>query len=474
MFHLDSFFVYNDLCPTAELRENLEDVQLHPVKMMVFVKFKSEQVRDQVVANMLTMNGILWSEYGVKVKGRSLDSKVKVITILGASPETTSAEIKTAFVEAEIGEVVELDRGFLDQRRLPGVTNGKWVARVKIEDPDKQIPSYIIRKEEGELWSLNFEGRRFVCWKCGSPDHIGDKCKDQEKTFEEVFGDNVRESPVSWAAIVKGTGGVDQEIVVKRDAFAKQIRENNERKSREKREAEERKQQELEEKERLRRENELERQRAVTEVAEQVQQFGDGDDSHLVDAADDIVLVHMVQEHEELTNPVDVPVLPALPPRGPVQGQGGGGERGGGGDEGLDNGSGGGIGRSLVIDRIDSSLLGTGQGPDPSSLQSLLVAENVPRLGGRSFQLDTSLERAFGRGATMLAIEFEGGSKSSSSSDSSSDSEEGMSVITPDREDVRKKRMRVGRDERFGDLSGISGVGDHQLSCSEGEYLKMG
>ena len=28
-------FVYSDLCPTAELRQNLEDVKLHPVKMMV-------------------------------------------------------------------------------------------------------------------------------------------------------------------------------------------------------------------------------------------------------------------------------------------------------------------------------------------------------------------------------------------------------------------------------------------------------
>ena len=51
-------------------------------------------------------------------------------------------------------------------------------------DPNRHIPPYIIRREEGELWSLNFEGRRFVCWKCGSPDHIGDKCKDQERTFE--------------------------------------------------------------------------------------------------------------------------------------------------------------------------------------------------------------------------------------------------------------------------------------------------
>ena len=237
-------------------------------------------------------------------------------------------------------------------------------------------------------------------------------------------------------------------------------------KTKEKREAEERRQQELEEKETLRRENELERQRAVAEVAEQVQHFGDGDDSHLVDAADENILVNIAQENDELPILVDLPVLPNLIPRGVVQGQGGGGELGVGGDEGLDNGSGGETGRNLVIDSIDSSLLDPG--PGPSGLPSLLVGEDVSRVGGRGFHLDTSLERVFGRGATMLAIEFEGGSKSPSSSDSSSDSEGGMSVSTPDRDDVRKKRLRVERYESFGDLSGISGVGGHQLSSSDG------
>ena len=88
-----------------------------------------------------------------------------MITVLGASPETTQEEIKVAFIESGIGEVIEVTRGLLDPRRLPGVSNGKWKARVKIDDPDKEIPSYIIRKEEGELWSLQFDGRRFVCWK---------------------------------------------------------------------------------------------------------------------------------------------------------------------------------------------------------------------------------------------------------------------------------------------------------------------
>ena len=58
------------------------------------------------------------------------------------------------------------------------------------------------------MWSLSFEGRRFVCWKCRSLEHIGDKCRGQERTFKEVFGDpgnvNAVATPVSWAAVGRG------------------------------------------------------------------------------------------------------------------------------------------------------------------------------------------------------------------------------------------------------------------------------
>ena len=104
------------------------DVQLHPVKMMIFIKFTTERIRDEVVNRLQGMNGVMWTEYGVPVRGHSLDASMKVITVLGASPETTEEDIKAAFVEAGIGEAgideaVESTRGLLDQRRLPGVTN---------------------------------------------------------------------------------------------------------------------------------------------------------------------------------------------------------------------------------------------------------------------------------------------------------------------------------------------------------------
>ena len=36
----------------------------------------------------------------------------------GASPETTDEEIKAAFVETGIGEVIEASRGLLDPKRV--------------------------------------------------------------------------------------------------------------------------------------------------------------------------------------------------------------------------------------------------------------------------------------------------------------------------------------------------------------------
>ena len=39
-------FVYNDLCPSDVLRQSVEDVQFHPVKMIIFIKFKNEGARN--------------------------------------------------------------------------------------------------------------------------------------------------------------------------------------------------------------------------------------------------------------------------------------------------------------------------------------------------------------------------------------------------------------------------------------------
>lgn len=79
----------------------------------------------------------------------NLDANVKLIRVLGISPETTTEDIKETFSQVGIGEVVNMRKGLFDPKRMPGVTNGTWLVRIKIIDPDKPIPPYIIRREEG-------------------------------------------------------------------------------------------------------------------------------------------------------------------------------------------------------------------------------------------------------------------------------------------------------------------------------------
>ena len=113
-------FVYTDLCNTTDLRKGVQDVQFHPVKMLLFIKFSEEGWRDAVVDRLQSVEGVTWGEYGVRVKGYSLDAQVKFIRLLGVSPETSEDEIKETFLEVGIGEVIEIKKGWLDARRLPG------------------------------------------------------------------------------------------------------------------------------------------------------------------------------------------------------------------------------------------------------------------------------------------------------------------------------------------------------------------
>ena len=290
-------FVYSDLCNSQDLRREVKDVQFHPVKMLLFVKFSEEKWRDAVVDRFQSTEGVTWSEYGVRVKGYSLDAQVKFVRLLGVSPETGEEEIKETFMELGIGEVIELKKGWLDVRRLPGVTNGTWALRVKILDPDKIIPSYIHRRDEGELWSLNFEGRIFCCWKCGSGTHIGDRCRDHTRTFEEIFNGSVSdenfEKP-TWAAVVRSGQGVGDQEEVQRQKTREmevKIKESNKKRDRERRDLEEQKRLEREEIERQNYLTNKERQEAIEKVKVNAQQQVNSKNDEMDEEDDDSLLL---------------------------------------------------------------------------------------------------------------------------------------------------------------------------------------
>ena len=223
--------------------------------MLIFVKFSEEKWRDKVVEKLQSQEGIVWKDYGVKIKGYSLDAEVKFFRLLGVSPETGEDEIKETFKNLGIGEVVEIKKGMIDEKRLPGVTNGTWTLRVKITDHEKFIPSYIHRRDEGELWSLNFEGRVFCCWKCGSGSHIGDKCREVSKTFDEVFNGSASDENFvqpTWAAVVRSGQFSDANQEARAKEMEERVKEDNKRKALEKRFLQAR----HEEEERKRKENE--------------------------------------------------------------------------------------------------------------------------------------------------------------------------------------------------------------------------
>ena len=76
------------------MRNEIKDVQFHPVKMLLFIRFSEDKYRDEVLARIQSSEGLIWSDYRVRIKGYSLDAQVKFIRLLGVSPETGEEEIK--------------------------------------------------------------------------------------------------------------------------------------------------------------------------------------------------------------------------------------------------------------------------------------------------------------------------------------------------------------------------------------------
>ena len=173
-------FVYDILCPSDHLRADLEDVQLHPVKKHLLIKFKTVESRD-TVAGMLSGDGLEWPAFSTKVQGWAMDKPVIFIRVLGASPLTTKHDIKQ--VMEQYGEVIEVKKGFLSNK-LPNVTNGTWTVRMVV-GADQTIPSFVFVREDGEIWQLAHDSQVTVCWKCGGKGHIGSRCREQAVSLDE-------------------------------------------------------------------------------------------------------------------------------------------------------------------------------------------------------------------------------------------------------------------------------------------------
>ena len=195
-------FVYSVLSvggtsPPQVVRAGVQDIQLHPVKKLLFVKFTEQQLRDEVVTRL--QNGLVWPEFDTTVTGWSMDKPVERVRVLGTSPETTEADMRK--ILGQYGEILDAQKGYIS-RKLPGCTNGIWTVRLVLR-VGMCLPPFLVMKDEGEVWQLA-TGETSVCWKCGQSGHIGDKCRQAVTVLAESIASPAVGDQPSWAHVVKG------------------------------------------------------------------------------------------------------------------------------------------------------------------------------------------------------------------------------------------------------------------------------
>ena len=195
-------FVYSVLAvggtsAPQQIRAAVVDIQLHPVKKLLFLKFDDQTIRDEIATRLQT--GIVWPAFATSVTGWGMDKPVERLRVLGVSPETDEKDIRS--VLQSYGEIVEAKKGFIS-KKLPGCTNGIWTVKLILNE-EKLLPPFLIMKEEGEVWQLA-TGEVSVCWKCGKTGHIGDKCHQDVSALAASLAGPAESHQPSWAHVVRG------------------------------------------------------------------------------------------------------------------------------------------------------------------------------------------------------------------------------------------------------------------------------
>ena len=135
-------FVYSVLSvggtsPPHVIRAAVLDIQLHPVKKLMFVKFTDQKVRDEVVARLQA--GLNWPAFDTIVSGWAMDKPIERIRVLGVSPESDEAELRG--ILGQYGEVLEAQKGLIS-KKLPGCTNGIWTMKMFVGEGKSLPPFY--------------------------------------------------------------------------------------------------------------------------------------------------------------------------------------------------------------------------------------------------------------------------------------------------------------------------------------------
>ena len=154
--------------------EELVDIQDHPFLPQVFVKVKSEEIVKRVEAKM--KSGIKVTGKNVTLYGWRCDVPLTTVKLNGANPDTPRDIIIK--VMTKYGKVESCDRGRVDYFKENFVSDGTWHLRMRPEQ-GKGLPSIVYFTEGGntDTWSLIFDGKVAICWKCGGEAHRGDQCR---------------------------------------------------------------------------------------------------------------------------------------------------------------------------------------------------------------------------------------------------------------------------------------------------------
>ena len=94
------------------IRAGVQDIQLHPVKKLLFIKFTEQQLRNEVAVRLQA--GMAWPAFDTTVTGWSMDKPVERVRVLGTSLETDQAGIRR--ILGQYGEILDCQKGFISKK----------------------------------------------------------------------------------------------------------------------------------------------------------------------------------------------------------------------------------------------------------------------------------------------------------------------------------------------------------------------
>ena len=158
--------------------QELKSIQDHPFLPQVFVQFENLGSLEKYEKKI--QEGVQVYGRPFKLYGWRCDIPLTTVRISGGNPDTSLQRVKE--VMEKYGKVVAIELGRLDYFKEKFISDGTWIIRMRPEQ-GKGLPSIIYYTDEGgntDVWSVIFDGKVSLCYKCGQKGHRGDRCRAKE------------------------------------------------------------------------------------------------------------------------------------------------------------------------------------------------------------------------------------------------------------------------------------------------------